>query len=396
MNMTNVLFKTSFLRSKEYNLYLNMVMEIDRISFITHPKLFTRFLILSISSFFIILLSFFLCYLDEFIVVEGVLRPSLEGSEIVSLYTGTIKKVYYKNAQFVNKGDLLFEQDCAYEQELLKNFLSLKKLYKKHALSLYETLNLVSETTIGMCPYTESFIKRNAEYSSFVNQYMSYKKEVDAKKVYFERQSALFPMSISKQELENAEKDFSQNELSFSTWIENQKIEILEKYSNYSERLQNVEMEILKTKKIIESASVKAKSPGIINEIKRISPGDFLNSETEILKITPNNSSLKALITIPNTKISKIKIQQKVLLQISDLPYTKYGKIEGDITLIPTDTASADDNYYSVEVTLRKNFVSDKKEKTFLKVGTGVYAKVIVDKNTIFQKFVQKIFIHDK
>ena len=190
-------------------------MDMDMILFITQPRLFKKFLILSISSFFVILVAIFLCHLDEFVIAEGVIRPVLEEAEVVSLYTGVIKNVYYKNTQFVNKGDLLFEQDCIYEQEVLKNFLALKKIYEQYVSSLYETLDLVNKSTIEICPYTEILIKKNAEYSAFVKKFMSYKKELEAKQIYFERQSLLFPMVISKQELENAEKDFLQEELFF-------------------------------------------------------------------------------------------------------------------------------------------------------------------------------------
>ena len=56
---------------------------------------------------------------------------------------------------------------------------------------------------------------------------------------------------------------------------------------------------------------------------------------------------------------------------------------------------------FSVEVDLEKSFLQSKKifghiETVNLKVGTKVSAKVIVDKNTIFQKILQKLVIYDK
>ncbi len=73
------------------------------------------------------------------------------------------------------------------------------------------------------------------------------------------------------------------------------------------------------------------------------------------------------------------------------MPYTKYGKLEGIISLIPFDTDYSEQSYYSVEVTINKKYMSSKKEIITLRVGTKVSAKIVVDANTIFQKFFQKI-----
>ena len=37
----------------------------------------------------------------------------------------------------------------------------------------------------------------------------------------------------------------------------------------------------------------------------------------------------------------------------------------------------------------------EKEGKIFLKVGTKVYSKIVVDKNTIFQKLLKKLAIYD-
>ena len=68
--------------------------------------------------------------------------------------------------------------------------------------------------------------------------------------------------------------------------------------------------------------------------------------------------------------------------------------------MIPSDAVMAEAPFYPVEVLLSKNYMKAKNqfgktEVVMLKIGTKVNAKVIVDKNTIFQKLLQKIMVYD-
>lgn len=356
-------------------------------------KSYIRLLIIT---FLFFLLSLFFCHLDEVVLCEGTIRPVQESSDVISLYSGKVTNVLYKNAQFVNKGDLLFEQDCSYEKEGLQNYRNLKVLYEQHVDSLKRLQELLLETTEKKCPYDGIYVKENAEYASFINQYKKYQNEVKIKKNYYERQKVLYPSVISKQELENAENDYFQVELNFKYWLEEKKIQVLENYSDFSQKLKNTELEIMRLQKIVSDASVRARETGFINEKQKISAGESLNIGTQIATIVPDSLDLLAVINISNSSISKIKIGQNVIFQISDLPYTKYGKLEGKIILIPADAIESDNPYYPVEVKLDKGSLTYKKETIKLKVGTKVNAKIITDSNTIFQKIIGKLVSYDK
>lgn len=356
-------------------------------------KSYIRLLIIT---FLFFLLSLFFCHLDEVVLCEGTIRPVQESSDVISLYSGIVTNVYYKNAQYVNKGDVLFEQDCSYEKEELQNYINLKGLYEQHVDSIKTLQELLLKTTVNDCPYVEINVKQNAEYSSFINQYKKYQSEVKTKKNYFNRQKMLYPSVISRQDLENAENDYYQTELNFKYWLEEQKTQVLENYSDYSQKLKNTELNIIRLQKIVADASVRAREAGFINEKQKISAGESLNAGIQIATIVPDSLDLLAVINISNSSISKIKIGQNVIFQISDLPYTKYGKLEGKIILIPADAIESDNPYFPVEVKLDKGSLTYKKETIKLKVGTKVNAKIITDSNTIFQKMIGKLVSYDK
>ncbi len=359
-----------------------------------------KYYLLTFIIILIFLLSIFFCHLDETVNAEGQIRPQVHEMSVMSHFSGEITHIFYKNAQYVTKDDILFLQDCSYEKEYLINQKSLENLYENY-LFLYKELNQLLETvTVESCSVKEENIKTNFAYSAFVSQYNNYQNELLAKKKYYERLILLCPAMISVQELENAENDYIQQKLFFSNWIENQKIENFENLAIYSQKIEECRLNILQAEKTIENASVKANCSGYVNEKVKLNIRDFIKEGTEVLTIIPDNQNLKAIINVNNSKISKIKLGQEVLFQIEDLPYTKYGKLKGKITLIPSDAVVSDIVYFPVEVELDRNFLMaknklEKEGKIFLKVGTKVYSKIVVDKNTIFQKLLKKLAIYD-
>ena len=370
-------------------------------SFIPKTHLQKNFGLLICFTMLIFLVCVFFCYLNEHVIAEGIIRPLQTETNVKAQFSGTVTEVFYNNSQFVNKDDILFMQDCTYEKESLQNLINLQSLYEKNANSYKNLQKLLDSTNLECCYFDEDFAKEDSLYSSFVNQYQRYKNETEAKKKYFERQLAVYPGNISKQELENSENSFLQSKLNFSSWIENQKIENLEQYSQCSQKCEECRLQIFQVQKKIENATVKAKQSGFVNEITKISKGEYINAETQILTLIPEKPELKCVINVSNSGISKIKIGQDVFFQIKDLPFTKYGKLQGKICMIPSDAVMAEAPFYPVEVLLSKNYMKAKNqfgktEVVMLKIGTKVNAKVIVDKNTIFQKLLQKIMVYDE
>lgn len=362
-------------------------------------KIYNQLILCILISFILLLLSCFFCHLDETVTTEGQIRPLIQEASIKTQFSGNISQIMYKNTDFVNKGDLLFIQDTSYENEYLIRLKKLVEYYENNIYSYKQLENLLTSTSIEEFNYDDTILTTNGIYSSFVNQYKKLKNELSSKKDYYILQSQLYPNLISKQEIENIKNDYIQFKFTFLHWIDNQRIEVLENLSTYTQKLEECKLNIIQINNIIEKATIKANISGFIHEINKISIGDYLTSGTEILTIIPQNPNLKVIININNSNISKIKLGQEVFIQIKDLPYTKYGKLKGIISFIPNDVAQGT-TYFPVEVYLEKNFLQSKNKftknnKIFLKIGTKVSAKIIVDKNTLFQKFLQKVIMND-
>lgn len=363
-------------------------------------NLLIRYKRILFTSSFVLLCSFFFCHLDENVIAEGIIRPDKSEVTIKAIRNGIIQEVLYTNSQFIRKESVLFYQNTSIEEENLKNLIKLREAYVDKITTLNELLLLLENTTVSVCNYDLNLVKKNTYYCSFVNQYKNYQSEFLNKKKYLERQQFLYPGIISKQELENIEFDFLQSKLSFSNWIEVQKIENLEKFNSTAQLLEDCNLNILQTENVINNASARSPIDGYINEINKLCVGDYITEGTPVLSIVPKDTKLKCILHVSNSNISKINIGQKTFLQIKDLPFTKYGKIQGTVSLIPQDSIISEKSYFPVEILLDKNFVESKsllkKEKIFLKVGSKVTGKIIVDSNTVFEKILEKVVLHDK
>lgn len=362
------------------------------------PSFLQKYIIFLLIDLFILIFIIFFCKLDEIVYVEGQIRPVAEEIYIYSLYSGTVKDKYYENAQYVNQGDVLIVQDSSYDEENLKNLLELKKMYEVSTNNYEDLLTILNKTTIFRCELNERKFSNNILCASFFSQYKNYSSILEHKRKKLERNKKIYPSMISAEELENIENELLQVEYSFSTWLEEQKISALESYSEYMHKKDSCELEILKTSQLIANSTVIAKKSGFINETIKIYKGDYLDAGEKILAIIPDGDELKAVLPVNNYNISKIKIGQDVLLQIKDLPYTKYGKLYGKITRISKDVVNEGSSYFLIDVLMSKNFLQFKKgwnekDRIFLKVGSEISAKIIVDSNTIFQRIIQGLVL---
>ncbi|MBR5646356.1 MAG: HlyD family efflux transporter periplasmic adaptor subunit [Treponema sp.] len=367
---------------------------IDNKSF-GNRKLLRKYIILLFLTIIIFLPCFFFCHLDEILIVDGEIRPDKVERSIKSLFSGVVSNVFYQNSQFINKGDLLFELNSSYEKQQLENLKELENLYQNEESELNKLLTLINESNNDLPPDAES-IYSNAKCSVFISEYKRYKKNLKITKENYERNRLLCPQSVSKVELEGYENSYFQAQYSFLSWFENQKIQLREQYLEIIRNLQDCHIQIVEINRNISNSQILAPITGYINEVSKIKTGDYIYEGTDILTIIPESDNLKCKVLIPSSSISKIKIGQEAIVQITDLPWSKYGKVLGSVSLVPPDAIqilnSYPNNVFPVEIKLQQNYLQDReKEKVFLHIGSSAKVRIKISKNTIFQKFLQRL-----
>lgn len=363
-------------------------------------KLFKHYCYLLSITILLFFPCMFIFHLDEIVTATGEIRPEETEASVKTLFSGFVTNISFANSQFINKGDLLFEFDSMYEKKELENLEKLNVLYEIEENELSGLLNLIEQTNIENLPTKTSSKFDNPKCLTFISLYKNYKKAMELTQNNYLRQKVLYPYSISKSELEEYENSFLQVNYTFSSWLGNQKILAKEEFSEITEKLQNIQEQIIQLNKEIENSQVYAPISGYINELSKIRRGDYLYAGTDILTIIPPTDNLKCIANISSSNISKVKIGQEVIVQIDDLPWTRYGKLIGIVSLIPSDVIKTQDlsaeNVLPIEIQLSQNYLEDrKKEKNFLHVGSSANVKIKVSKYTVFQKFLQSLVLND-
>lgn len=363
-------------------------------------KLFKHYCYLLSITILLFFPCMFIFHLDEIVTATGEIRPEETEASVKTLFSGFVTNISFANSQFINKGDLLFEFDSMYEKKELENLEKLNVLYEIEENELSGLLNLIEQTNIENLPTKTSSKFDNPKCLTFISLYKNYKKAMELTQNNYLRQKDLYPISVSKSELEEYENSFLQAKYTFSSWLGNQKILAQEDFSEVTEKLQIIRKEIMQLNKEIENSQVYAPISGYINNSYKIRNGDYLYAGTDILTIIPITNNIKCIANLSSSNISKIKVGQEAIVQIDDLPWTKYGKLKGIVSLIPTDVVKIQEfstkNFLPVEIQLSQNFLQDrKKEKIFLHIGSSANVKIKVSENTIFQKFLQSLVLND-
>lgn len=214
-------------------------------------KLLEKYLILLVSVISLFLPCLFFCHLDEIVIVSGEIRPETSEASIIPLFSGAVTNVNYKNSQLVKAGELLFELDSSYEKQELLNLEKLKELYQNEEIKLANMINLIDNTDTKSLPKETNQEFTDSKCVAFISEYKKYKNQTKLAKDNFERQKLLFPMAISKTQLEDYENSYLQAKYNFTSWLENQKIQSKENYTEITKNLQNCQIQIIQISKEI-------------------------------------------------------------------------------------------------------------------------------------------------
>ena len=157
-----------------------------------------------------------------------------------------------------------------------------------------------------------------------------------------------------------------------------------------------IEANIDKLNVQIDNAIVKATKSGVVNTKIELVEGDFLPAGTEVLTITPDDSTeYKANIYVSNSDIGKPKEGMEIKFNIYALPNSEYGYLTGNITKISKDIKVDSKNsvgYYLVEAKLdNNNLYNSKGEKVQLKAGMSCQAQIITENKKILFYVLEKM-----
>ena len=135
---------------------------------------------------------------------------------------------------------------------------------------------------------------------------------------------------------------------------------------------------------------------GYVQEIASLNVGDYLEANSEVLKIIPNdNENFRVEIWISPKDMGKIKVGQKVKYRLSAFPFFEYKGADGIITSIDHDIRKSEDGsrvYYSVYADIDRINFSNRHGDTFpIRAGLETDVRIVMEQKPIIYFILKKL-----
>lgn len=371
--------------------------------------------IIFVTLLMVLLMSYFIKY-PEFIPASIVVTSQNPPEKIEARANSKIDKIYIKNGQEVQKGQILMvlQSSANYEDVLkLKNIIDsstpdgiasfpiretdryklgeLQSDYNTFAKALRDELLFTR-----LKPYSPENIAANQSLSEYQSRIETTKQQLNLEKAKFElsktnfqRSQSLFNQGvISKLELENEKIKYLQAEqnlknISISLSQMQEGISNLNKTKsgvtintekdkiNYSSQSLHLLEQLRKSLKQWEQNYLLVSSTdGTVSFQQFWGENQFVKAGNGILSVLPKDrEALVGRMSIPSVNSGKVATGQKVLIKLDNYRYQEFGIVEGrvqNISLTPDENG----NYYvdiilpkGLKTSYNKNLVFDKELK---------------------------------
>lgn len=150
----------------------------------------------------------------------------------------------------------------------------------------------------------------------------------------------------------------------------------------------------------IEKCYVKSKVDGKINIKNELKAGMVIQTGVIVGEIINNESDLEVELIIPDKDIGKLYVNQEIKYNISSLPYTEFGFVNGELESLGVNSM-IDENtgtvYYTGIGSLEKTDVKNYYDKKFnIKPGMTCEAQIIIGKKKLLYYLLEKLNIQVK
>ncbi|SRR5579883_3461228 len=164
-------------------------------------------------------------------------------------------------------------------------------------------------------------------------------------------------------------------------------------------QLYRTQKELQQTETDLVQSVVRAPISGTILELKLRNYKQVLQPGETVAYIAPQKAPLVIKANVAANDISKVKLGQKVKMQVSACPYPDYGTLNGTVTAVAPDAQPAATNQansqpvqsnYEITIQPHDLFVGNKEHQCHLQFGMTGRADIIAREETVLQFLLRK------
>lgn len=335
------------------------------------PDVVKKSVLLILGIIVLIIIYIIIAPYDVIIKSNAQIRPAQDLVYITPLASGIVKEKLFKNGQKVIAGQTLYILDNAYIVRELENQFKKLEEYQEYIQKDRNILYFMKDFENEIQKSDELYI------CSLANQIKKLKNEIETVKFQYETAMKLFPMAISKIELNEAENNYNNAKIEFENFIS-------DNITKYSEELKynnlvvtEIESNIAKLNLQLSQTILKSTCDGYVEELQIINIGESIVSESKIARIIPeNNGKLNVYINVNVQDIAEIHAGDKFALSFPKYPSSNFSSVTGNLLNISKDSMLGVDGqpYFLITGTLDNIDFIDKRNKITISLVPGMTA----------------------
>ncbi|CAC9578469.1 hypothetical protein [uncultured Gammaproteobacteria bacterium] len=408
------------------------------------PTNFSRLIGWSVVAFVtIVLLWSYFSHIAIYANTTGKLIVSGKSQKIQSLNPGKIEKIYVKEGQVVQKGDLLVQLSDIEAKTNIVNFQAKLSFYQqnqqnfKYIFPIIEQIEQAEkppkinilhnrQTTLDLEEFFKQIAQFNAKIDNLKKSSNNLKKEIELEQSMIENARKRVKMfsqffddqDISELQFLQAQKELLQSkkellskqsklyEINDNRQLEksNKKFAISQKKNKIYKEYQKNQLDIIETSEALkkyqnqqQTMRLYAPIEGFVQEIAINTIGGVVTSAQELMSIVPiGKLSLKAEVKILNKDVGFVRTGQIASVQLDAFNYIKYGAIDGVVENIYQDSVEDEEMGYVflATINLKDNIIQYKGKTTRLHAGLSVVVRIETGRRRVIDYLLSPVLEH--
>ena len=358
---------------------------------LTVPDIVKRSVYVILGILSLIIIYIIVAPYDVIIKSEAQIRPSEDLVYITPITSGIVKEKLFKNGQKVSSGQTLYVLDNTYIER------DLETQYKR--LNEYqEFVNKDKKILEFLKNYEEKELNFDELYlSSLENQIKKLRFEMESNKYEFEVATKMYPQSISKMELQEAENKYKKAKIEYENFFSDNQVKYSDELKYNKNVVSEIDSNIEKLKLQMNQTVLKSTCEGYIEELQIINSGESIIAESRIARIIPeSNGKLNVYIKVNVQDIAELHDKEEFTLSLPKYPSSNFSRITGQISNISKDSILGAEGqpYFLITGVLNNVEFIDKRNKKTISLVSGMTgtARIKVRTEPLYVYLLKQIY----
>lgn len=353
------------------------------------PDIVKRSVFLILGIIILIIIYIILAPYNVIVKADAQIRPSQDLVNITPITSGIVKEKLFKNGQKVATGQTLYVLDNTYIDRELETQVRKLDEYKGYVKKDQNILK-----------FLKNYENQNANINyvvSIENQIKKLKFELETCRFQYEVATKLFPQTISKMELQDAENNFNKAKIEFENYISDNLVKYTEELDYNNSAVSEIEANIEKLRAQLSQTVLKSTCEGYIEELQIINSGESIIAESRIARIIPeSNGKLNVYIKVNVQDIAELHDKDEFTLSLPKYPSSNFSSITGQISNISKDSILGAEGqpYFLITGVLNNVEFIDKRNKKTISLVSGMTgtARIKVRTEPLYVYLLKQIY----